>query len=51
MLDMMSPLISESEHVSQDLLDIILLHIIEPLKVGHSYPVCTTSYLNVNVPY
>ena len=33
MLDMMSPLISEADNISQDLLDIILMHIIEPLKV------------------
>lgn len=33
MLDMLSPLLSEADNVSQDLLDIILSNIIEPNKV------------------
>lgn len=32
-LDMMSPLITEADAVSQELLDIILINIIEPYKV------------------
>ena len=33
MLDMMVPLITEADAVSQELLDIILLNILEPHKV------------------
>ena len=32
MLDMMSPLLSEADTVSQELLDILLLNIVEPHK-------------------
>lgn len=32
-LDMMAPLITEADAVSQELLDIILINIIEPYKV------------------
>jgi len=37
MLDMMSPLISEADAVSQELLDIILLNIVEPQKSRNKY--------------
>ena len=33
-LDMMAPLITEADAVSQELLDIILINIIEPYKVS-----------------
>lgn len=33
MLDMMSPLLTEADIVSQELLDILLLNIVEPHKV------------------
>ncbi len=34
MLDMMTPLIAEADAVSQELLDVILINIVEPQKVG-----------------
>ena len=34
MLDMMTPLITEADMVSQELLDAILVNIIEPYKVN-----------------
>ncbi len=36
MLDMMCPLITEADAVSQELLDIILMNIIEPHKVHYA---------------
>ena len=34
MLDIMCPLITEADAVSQEMLDVILVNIIEPQKVG-----------------
>lgn len=34
MLDMMTPLITEADAVSQEMLDVMLVNILEPFKVG-----------------